>query len=473
MNNHKTVVVNVVGLTPELVGPSTPFLSGWISSGKMAPVGSLFPAVTCPVQATYLTGRLPSEHGIVGNGWYFRRLDEIGFWRQSNMLIEAPRIWERLRDYNPSFTCANLFWWYNMNSSVDWLATPRPIYRTDGVKIPDILTRPMEHRDELQRKLGRFPLFEFWGPNTTIRSSRWIARSALLTDRRFDPTLTLVYLPHLDYNLQRIGPDHPDIHKDLAEIDSVCAELFAGYEKRGARIVLVSEYGIEPVERPVHLNRVLRENGYIVVREEEGGEVMIPGCSRAFAVADHQVAHIYVRDPADREAVGSLLSDLPGVEKLLGPGDKKESGIDHRRSGDWVAVAAPGCWFTYYYWLDDRMAPDFAPTVDIHNKPGYDPAELLIDPALRAPRLRALGRVLQKKMGFRYRMDLIPLNGDGVRGSHGRPAASHGKGALIASGQGELIPDGPVDPLLVHDIIADHVTGSPGSVSSETPKSGS
>lgn len=417
---QKLAVLNVVGLTPSLIGENTPGLTAWLKTGHLRRIRPMLPSVTCSVQATYLTGVRPETHGVVANGWYFRENDEIKFWRQSNRLVQAPKLWETLRKEDPSFTCANLFWWYNMNSTVDYAATPRPIYRADGVKLPDILTRPMSLRDRLQSDLGPFPLFNFWGPNTNIHSSKWIADAARRVTEIHDPTLSLVYLPHLDYNLQRVGPHHPRIAEDLREIDAVCTDLIHFYEARGTRVVVLSEYGIEPVHQPVHLNRVLRKAGLLQVREECGGEILIPGESRAFAVADHQIAHLYVHDPADVPAVRDLIRELPGVADVL-EGDRiREAGLAHPRSGELIALAAPGAWFTYYYWLDDAKAPDFAPTVDIHNKPGFDPAELHLDPGLTLPKIRILRRLLQKKLGFRYTLDVIPTNGQQVKGSHGR-----------------------------------------------------
>lgn len=454
---NKTVVINVVGLTPDLIGEHTPFLNKWLKEGKLASVEAMLPAVTCSVQATYLTGVLPDEHGIVGNGWYFREMDEIKFWRQSNKLVQAPKIWEKAKMKNPDFTCANLFWWYNMNSAVDYLVTPRPIYRADGVKIPDILTEPPHLRDELQNELGQFPLFNFWGPNTNISSSQWIADSAKKVTKDYDPTLTLIYLPHLDYNLQRIGPDDPDIATDLREIDGVCKGLIEFYEQHGTRVIVLSEYGIETVQKPVSINRILRKHGYITVREEIGGEILIPGSSRAFAVADHQVAHIYIKNPEDIEAVKNLIDDVDGVDDVLDGEDKKEYHLDHERSGELVAIAEEDAWFTYYYWLDDDKAPDFAPTVDIHTKPGYDPAELLIDPKISLPKLKAGIRLLQKKLGFRYTMDLIPIEGSGVKGSHGRIPADKGKHPLIGTRSKEKIAGNQISPVDVYEVIYSHI----------------
>lgn len=454
---NKTIVLNIVGLTPDLIGSATPFLSEWLSENGSASIESMLPAVTCSVQATYLTGKMPDEHGIVGNGWYFREMDEIKFWRQSNKLIQAPKIWEQAKEENPDFTCANLFWWYNMNSSVDYLVTPRPIYKSDGVKIPDILSKPIELRDELQGRLGQFPLFNFWGPNTTIHSSRWIADSAMMTDDKYDPTLTLVYLPHLDYNLQRIGPDDPNIEKDLREIDAVCRDLVTFYEKKNANIILLSEYGISSVNRPVSLNRVLRENGYITVREEEGHEVLIPGSSSAFAVADHQIAHIYVEDDEDIEPVKKLLEEVPGVDEILDEEGQRKYNLNHERSGELIAVAQPDAWFTYYYWLNEEKAPDFAPTVDIHTKPGYDPAELFMDPKITFPKLKAGFRLLQKKLGFRYLMDVIPTEGSMVKGSHGRIPSDENKGPLLASNRPELLEGPRLKPTEVYDVLMAHL----------------
>lgn len=457
---YRTVALNVVGLTPGLLGAEMPFLTRWIQQGRQAAVAPVLPAVTCSVQATYLTGAMPAAHGIVGNGWYFRDECEVKFWRQSNRLIQAPRIWDAARAEDPSFTCANLFWWYNMYADVDVAVTPRPMYPADGRKIPDVYTQPAGLRFSLQERLGRFPLFHFWGPNTSIRASRWIADAAMAVEERFGPTLTLVYLPHLDYGLQRWGPDDARVPPDLREIDAVCRDLITFYEARDVRVVVLSEYGITPVRRAVSLNRVLREHGYLAVREELGRELLDAGASTAFAVADHQVAHVYVNDPGRVGAVRALLASVPGVEAVLGPEGKARMQLDHARAGELVAVAEPDAWFTYYYWLDDARAPDYARTVDIHRKPGYDPAELFIDPSLPAPRLKAGWRLLQKKLGFRYLMDLIPLDASLVRGSHGRLPDRPEDGPLLASHHPDLLPADTLQATEVYHILLAHLRGA-------------
>lgn len=416
----KTVVINVVGLSASLIGKHTPFLRSYAAKGSMTAVRPVFPAVTCTAQSTFLTGKSATEHGIVGNGWYFKEELEVKFWRQSNRLVQADKIWDVLKKEDPEFTCANLFWWYNMYSTADYSVTPRPNYLADGRKIPDVYSYPASLRDELQAELGQFPLFKFWGPATSIASSRWIADAAVLTDQKYDPTLTLVYLPHLDYNLQRHGYDLRRIGKDLEDIDHLLKDLVGYFERKKARVLIVSEYGITTVHRPVHLNRVLRNKGYLEVRTERGKELLDAGASRAFAVADHQAAHVYVRDLKDIDEVAALLESVPGVEKVWKGAERALIGMDHDRAGDIVLSADADSWFTYYYWLDDDKAPDFARTVDIHRKPGYDPVEMFTDPGKPLTPLRIVWKLLKKKLGFRVLMDVIPLKPELVKGSHGR-----------------------------------------------------
>jgi predicted AlkP superfamily pyrophosphatase or phosphodiesterase len=429
---QKTVVINIVGLTPALIGEFTPRLSTFIKTRRMASVTPSLPAVTCTVQSTYLTGASPNEHGIVGNGWYFRDEGEIKFWKQSNKLVERPKIWEAAKKIDPSFTCANVCWWYNMDSSADFTVTPRPMYPADGRKIPDCYTQPPELRDMLQKMMGQFPLFQFWGPATTIDSSRWIAEAAIQIDRKFNPTLTLVYVPHLDYCLQKFGPSDPTkFQRDLRDADGVFGQLWDYFSRGDAKIIVVSEYGITPVSRPVHLNRALRDAGLLKVREELGRELLDPAASAAFAVADHQIAHIYVNDSRKLSEVRSVIERTAGVAKIYDASSKAEIHLDHPRSGELVALAEPDAWFTYYYWQDDSRAPDFARTVDIHRKPGYDPVELFIDPKIKFPQLKIGWTLLKRKMGLRSLMEMIGLDASLVRGSHGLLPASREQGPVI------------------------------------------
>ncbi len=418
--SNPTAVILVVGLSESLIGDWSPNLKRFCAEGQTRKLEPVLPAVTCSVQSSMLTGGSVSEHGIVGNGWFDRESSEVRFWKQSNRLVGGEKVWETARKRDPEFTCLNMFWWYNMYSSADYSVTPRPIYKADGRKIPDCHSHPAELRDQLQSELGRFPLFRFWGPASSIESSRWIADATLLAHRKLDPTLTLVYLPHLDYALQKLGPDHQDIRGHVAQIDEVVGDLLSYFDSRSVEPIIVSEYGIEPVSRPIAINRILREENCLAIREEMGLELLDAGASEAFAVADHQIAHVYVRNPQNVGRILDICRNIPGVEQVLDRKDQSTLGIDHERSGDVVLVAARGHWFSYYYWLDDAKAPDFARTVDIHRKPGYDPCELLLDPLISSPRLKIALRLLKKKLGFRTLMDVIPIDAGLVKGSHGR-----------------------------------------------------
>jgi predicted AlkP superfamily pyrophosphatase or phosphodiesterase len=457
---HKTAVLNVVGLTPSLLDDRMPALSAWARGGTMARVKSAFPAVTCSAQSDYLTGTYPDQHGIVGNGWYSREDAEIRFWKQANRLVHGQKIWDLARQRDRSFTCANLFWWFNMYSTVDFAVTPRPMYPADGRKIPDVYTAPGTLRDELQSTLGTFPLFEFWGPRAGIRSSRWIADAARLVDQRFSPTLSLIYLPHLDYNLQRVGPG-PAARADLQAIDAVCADVIRHFESSGAHVIVLSEYGIREVTRPIHVNRVLRNHGLIAVREELGHEMLDPGASTAFAVADHQVAHIYVNDRARLHEVRTIVEGVSGVEVVLGDREKPAAHIAHERAGDLIAIAAPDAWFTYYFWEDDRRAPDFARTVEIHRKPGYDPVELFLDPAIRIPPLTVGWKLIKRKAGFRSLLDVIPLDATLVKGSHGRQTNWDEEGPVFISKAKGLVESTRITSVEVHDLIMRHLNDGP------------
>jgi len=454
---NKTVVLNVVGLTPRWLGKSTPHLSQWAATGEIVNIKPVLPAVTCTAQTTYLTGKYPSQHGIVGNGWYFRDECEIKFWRQSNKLVQAPKIWEIARSIDPSFTCANVFWWYNMYSNVDYSITPRPMYPADGRKIPDIYTQPGDLRSQIQSELGQFPLFNFWGPNASIASSRWIANSAKWIEERYNPTLTLIYLPHLDYCLQKFAWEDQNIAANLREIDTVCGDLIEYYQGRDTQIIILSEYGITPVSRPIHINQILRQNGLIAVRSELGRELLDAGASIAFAVADHQIAHVYVNSPEYISQVRSLLESTEGIAEVLDETSKQAYNLEHYRSGELVAIAQPDAWFTYYYWLDDLRSPDFARTVDIHRKPGYDPVELFLDPQLKFPRGKIGLTLLKKQLGFRYLMDVIPLDATLVRGSHGHITTSATDSPLLITKQTQLLKTKTIDATDVCELFLKHL----------------
>ena len=390
----RVCIINVVGLTQELLA----YAPRIAQLGKHRVWTPPVPAVTCTVQATMLTGRMPDEHGIVGNGWYERSSAEVRFWQQSNRLISGELLYHGIET-------AKMFWWFNQHSGVRYSATPKPHYGCDGSKVFDVID---ETGCELVKHLGPFPFFSFWGPNAGLPASEWIARATAKVLREKKPQLTLCYLPHLDYDFQRYRQPSMD---RVAEVDRCAAILIDAAQDIGATPIIVSEYGLVPVTRAISINRILRQNGLLSVRNGPFGEMLIPGDCKAFAVADHQIAHVYVNDPSISQNVRELLSKQPGIHAVVHP---EELRLKHPRSGDWIAIAEPDAWFTYYYWLEDNLAPDFARTVDIHRKPGYDPCELFI-----TSKVRALRRVAQKKLGFRMKMDVIPLDPSLVGGSHG------------------------------------------------------
>jgi predicted AlkP superfamily pyrophosphatase or phosphodiesterase len=455
---RRTLVLNVVGLTPKLVGEHTPHLAALARAGAQRPLRTIEPAVTCSVQSTFTTGLLPREHGCVANGWYYRDTAEVALWRQSNALVTGEKIWDAAKRRDPSFTCAKLFWWFNMYSTADYAVTPRPQYPADGRKVPDVHTHPGALRDELQRELGTFPLFRFWGPAADISCSEWIARAAMRVWERQKPTLSLVYLPHLDYNLQRLGPNHPDVAKDLRAIDALCGELIDQAEKDGAAVVALSEYGITEVSGAIPLNQALRRAGLVEVRREDAGEILDAGASEAFAVVDHQLAHVYVKRRERVAEVAALVRGLAGVEAVWGEEEKRAHGLDHPRSGELVAVSTRDRWFSYPYWLDDALAPDFARTVDIHRKPGYDPVELFLDPKLAAPKLKIAATLLRRKLGFRALLDVIGFDTSLVKGSHGRLTDSPDEGPVFITNDPASLPPGDALPAQqVKDTVLTHV----------------
>jgi predicted AlkP superfamily pyrophosphatase or phosphodiesterase len=330
-------------------------------------------------------------------------------------LVGGEKVWDALRAIQPGATVANVCWWYAMGAATDWTVTPRPIYYADGRKEPDFYTDPAELHDDLTARIGGFPLFDYWGPTASIASSRWIVAAAGRILTRHRPDVLLVYVPHLDYDLQRHGPDGPQAIAAAAAVDVELRPLLESCRDRGDQILALSEYGITAARRPVDINRALRRAGLLAVHTQDGMEYLDPWTSRAFAVADHQIAHIYVADPADVTRVRGIVMELSGVDEVLDADGKAAKGIDHLRSGELVAVAEPDAWFTYYYWLDDTRA-----------------------------KLRAATALARKKAGLRYLMNVIGLDASAIGGSHGRlPDSAADAPLLICS-----------DPTMAKDRIA-------------------
>ena len=438
-------MLNVVGLTRELLSRFPAQAKNIVtlaSEGSSCLLGTVLPAVTCSVQSTFLTGTLPREHGVVANGWYFRELGEVHFWKQSNALVQGEKIWHAAKKRDKSFTSAQLFWWYNMYSGNDFAVTPRPAHLADGSLISLTYTDPPGLAPELDEELGRFPLFEFWGPNAGIGSSEWIEKSTHAVLRRFAPTLTLVYLPHLDYNLQRLGPDDPRIAADLEATDRIIGRLAEAARAQGIHVVILSEYGMTQVNGAIDINRELRRAGFLRVQQQHTWELLDCGASRAFAVSDHQLAHIYIKEASDVAAVKNLLEKTAGIERVLDAPGLASEGLNHARSGELAAVSASDKWFTYYYWDDDKKCPPWAHEVDIHSKPGYDPVELFIDPNAALVMPRIITRLAMRKLGFKKTiMDFIPFDASLVKGSHGRLTDKPEAGPLLISSKRVELPD--------------------------------
>lgn len=427
------LLLDIVGLTAKALS-HMPRLGKLAAQGWSSELATVLPAVTCTVQSTMLTGLTPAQHGIVGNGWYFRGLGDVFLWRQHNRLVSGEKIWETARHQKPGYTAGNICWWYAMGMTTDFTVTPRPIYHADGRKSPDAYVRPPALHDELMERHGDFPLFQYWGPTAAIESTQWIVDSTRHVLRNQAPHLLMAYLPHLDYDLQRFGPDSPEAARAASELDRVLAPLLDEAESRGYAVIAVAEYGIEKAHTPVDINRVLRREGLLEVYVQDGREQLDPWTSRAFAVADHQVAHVYVSDAADIERVTAILRATGGVDEVLDREAQGRYGLDHERAGELVVVAEPGAWFTYYFWLDDHRAPEYARGVDIHRKPGYDPAELFFNPADPLAKAKAGLNLVKKRLGLRYAMSTVPLDPTHVRGTHGRlPDSTDGTPLIIAS----------------------------------------
>jgi Type I phosphodiesterase / nucleotide pyrophosphatase len=464
------VILNTVGLTSRLL-PLAPRLHALAQASWSRPLQEVLPAVTCSAQASMLTGKLPQEHGIVGNGWLFRDTMEVRFWQQSNRLLQAEPVYATLREkgiiceqgaefasIRMPFNCAKLFWWYNQGADVSLSVTPKPHYGSDGSKAFDIQSDPKDWGMRLTKQLGPFPFPSFWGPMAGSPCTQWIGRCAAAVLAETRPDLTLVYLPHLDYEPQRLGPNGCNWHELVGELDSACLPVLEAATKIGAAVWVVNEYTHVQVDRPIYLNRILRSGLQLKTRDGPFGEQLDTCASDAFAVCDHQVAHIYLRKgavQAGSQRLRDLLSAVPEIDRIYAGYERAEIGLDHARAGDLVVLAKPNAWFAYPFWLDDRHAPDYARTVDIHRKPGYDPCELFFDPKLLWPKARAFAKVALKKMGVRTLVDVIPLDAGLVKGSHGLCVTDPlDKPVLI--GSGDVPTTATVHQTEIRDLILRH-----------------
>jgi predicted AlkP superfamily pyrophosphatase or phosphodiesterase len=431
--DDRVILLSVPGLRqPDLA--AMPELSRLMARGDRATLVPSFPCVTCPVQANMTTGALPREHGVVANGFFWRDKQQVEMWTAWNDCIQRPQLWDTLHQHKPGLTSAVWFPLHSKGCGADWICTPAPIHNPDGSESLWCYTKPTEMYGELRDALGHFPLQHFWGPLANIKSTAWIIDSAVIAAGRFRPNLFYIYLPHLDYAAQKAGPDSEAAQKALGELDQVIGRLVtgvrAGYGGVEPLWIVASEYTIVPVDHVTYPNRRLREAGLLQVKEAEGEQLDIPG-GRAFAMVDHQLAHVFVREKSDIARVVELFRNQPGIAEVLAGDDRGKYDLDHERAGEVVLVSTANSWQAYYWWRDDARAPKFARTVDIHRKPGYDPVELCFDPATRG----------------------IPLDATLVKGSHGAPATHDSqRGVILASEPGVIVGRTMADTD-VHDLV--------------------
>jgi predicted AlkP superfamily pyrophosphatase or phosphodiesterase len=396
-----SILLDVVGLEQKhLDSGLLPNIAKITENGEVGKLEPTFPAVTCSVQASILSGKYPREHGIISNGLYDRSTFNVSFWEQSSSLVQSQRAWDTVRQKNTKKTGV-LFWQNTMYANSDIVVTPRPIHLDDKM-VMWCYSKPVGYYEELKEKFGEFNLASYWGPLASSKSSEWIANAAEYTLESERPNFLFVYIPHVDYSAQRFGKEGVQVRDDLKKADEIVGRLAQKATTLGIRdetqFVILSEYAFSDVNGAVPLNLVLRDAGLLSIRTIQEKEYLDFEYSKAFAMVDHQVAHIFIKNGYEKEA-RSVLETTSGVDMVLDGDGKKDLAIDHERSGDLIAIAAKDKWFSYYWWYNEDKAPDFAHKVDIHRKPGYDPVELFIDPKTKS----------------------IPLETSLVKGSHGRP----------------------------------------------------
>ncbi len=422
MANRFAVLLSIPGLRAADVA-SMPRLSALGKGGATLPIAHTFPRVTCPSQAALTTGTTPAEHGVIANGFFWRDRGEVEMWTAWNKVVERPQIWTLLHRHDPALTSAAWFPLLIKGAEADFICTPAPIHNPDGSESLWCYTKPTELYGQLRDALGHFPLMHFWGPLANIKSTQWIVESLLVAARSFQPRFTYAYLPHLDYAAQKFGPDSPQAAAACVELDAAIGRLQDGLAEAGLDDVLwvvASEYVITPVRSTGFPNRRLREAGLLTLKEQDGAELLDVRASRAWAMVDHQLAHVFVKDAADVPRVAALFRDDPSVHEVLAGPERRRRNVDHPRSGEVVLISKPDQWFAYYWWLDDAKAPAFSRTVDIHRKPGYDPVELFIDMPARA----------------------TPLRPELVQGSHGFPAEDAARRGVLVASSGDGIETG-------------------------------
>ncbi len=435
MSDH-ILLLSIPGLRGQDLA-AMPNLTRLTAGGDRTALVPSFPAVTWPVQANMLTGKLPDEHGVIANGFFWRDTNQVEMWTAWNDKIQQPQIWDLLHQHDKSLTSAVWFPMLSKGCGADFICMPKPVHNPDGSESLWCYTKPEMMYGTLRDTFGHFPLMNFWGPMANIKSSAWIADSAGWCMQQHRPNFFYIYLPQLDYAAQKSGPDSPAALKAVTELDEVIGKLAAtaakAYEGQNLAWLVASEYVITPVDHVTYPNRVLREAGLLTVKDGGAGELIDFAGTPAWALVDHQMSHVFVkdRDAATIRRVVDLFRGKPGMAEVLAGGDRDKYSLSHERAGDVVLVSTPNSWQAYYYWLDDAKAPKFARTVDIHNKPGYDPVELHIDMATKS----------------------IPLDATLVKGSHGAPATTDEQRGVLLSSQRGMFVERPMADTDVCDLV--------------------
>jgi predicted AlkP superfamily pyrophosphatase or phosphodiesterase len=392
MRPRKLLIVNVAALGTQSAPPGF----NWRTAE------TIFPAVTCSVQASFRTASAPGAHGMVSNGLYFSDLKKVLFWEQAASLVEGERIWKQFRERGNRVGL--MFWQQSLGESVDLVLSPAPIHKHSGGMIQDCFAKPDGLYERLIEKTGRpFNLMNYWGPLASRKSSDWIADATCAVMEMDDaPELLMTYIPHLDYDLQRFGPGSHQAQAASRVLAEILTQLRNQAERHGYEFLIFGDYAMEPVTSgAVFPNRALREAGLFSSRCIRGMHYADFYTSRAFAMVDHQFAHLFAPDATAAAAAKSLFETMPGVAAVLDREAQAKQQLHHRRSGDLMLIAEPGAWFAYPWWNEEESAPDYATHVDIHNKPGYDPCELF----------------------FGWPPLSVSRDTTKIRGTHGRPGA--------------------------------------------------
>ena len=332
---------------------------------------SVFPAVTCTAQATLRTATEAREHGMIANGIFLRNLQRPAFWEQSSQLVSGKRIWEEAR--KNGYTVGMFYFQQSLGEEVDELITPWPIHKHHGGMILKNYSRPLNKKPAGYNE--NFPLQQYWGPLANAKVGNRIVNDVASFA---DCDIAFVYIPTLDYDFQRYSATDKKCAKAIALLKQQLEQLFDFAKANNAEVTILGDYEITEVTLPpTQPNLTLREAGYFATRNVNGHLYPDFNHSRAFAMADHEIAHVYIRDANDIAAVKSCLETTGDYAIIEEHTPSAEWG--HDLAGELLLQAKPGSWCAYTWWTLPHEAPDYATHIDIHSKPGYDPCELFFE----------------------------------------------------------------------------------------------